>query len=406
MKRNHCLICGGQHLTKILDLGNHPYADTFIAEKDNCNLLPVYKLSCVLCQDCGQVQTESVTNPEDRYNLYDYSYTSSNSSVSRSHWQNYSQDVISKLSVKEKDRICEIGSNDGFLLDFFKQHGAIVLGIDASKKLVEISNSNGIPAIQKIFSLNISDEILKSHPKFDVVVANNVFNHADEPISFSKGVKNLLKSNGHFVFEVPYWKSTIDSQKIDQVYHEHVSYFTATSVKKMMEKIDFSVVDIEVVDYHGGSLRVYAQKSDNIEHCEKLYDLMKNESYLFDEITYDNLITDLQRKKHLFLKDLFEAKVLKNIPIVAIGAAAKGNTFLNYMNLNSTLVDYVTDSSPLKQGKSTPLTNIPITSDEILSKYDDVYAIILSWNLSDKIKQKLHHINKNIKFINFYKDYQ
>ena len=114
----------------------------------------------------------------------------------------------------------------------------------------------------------------------------------------------------------------------------------------------------------------------------------------------------MQRKKALFLKDLFEAKVLKNTPIVAIGAAAKGNTFLNYMNLNSTLVDYVTDSSPLKQGKSTPLTNIPITSDEILSKYDDVYAIILSWNLSDKIKQKLRHINKNIKFINFYKDYQ
>ena len=280
------------------------------------------------------------------------------------------------------------------------------MGIDASEKLVEISNSRGIPSVQSIFSLNVSNEILKSHPKFDAVIANNVFNHADKPLSFSEGVKNILKNNGHFIFEVPYWKSTIDSQKIDQVYHEHVSYFTATSVKKMMEKINFSVIDIEVVDYHGGSLRVYAKKSNNAVHCQKLYDLMNNESYLFKEITYNNLVTDLQRKKALFLKDLFEAKVLKNTPIVAIGAAAKGNTFLNYMNLNSTLVDYVTDSSSLKQGKSTPLTNIPITSDEILSKYDNVYAIILSWNLSDKIKEKLHHINKNIKFINFYKDYQ
>ena len=99
MKREHCLICDSTHLTKILDLGNHPYADTFIHEKDSCNLLPVYKLSCALCQDCGQVQTESITQPEDRYNLYDYSYTSSNSSVSRSHWQNYSQDVINKINI-------------------------------------------------------------------------------------------------------------------------------------------------------------------------------------------------------------------------------------------------------------------------------------------------------------------
>jgi hypothetical protein len=175
---------------------------------------------------------------------------------------------------------------------------------------------------------------------------------------------------------------------------------------KLMERAKFSIIDIDVVDYHGGSLRVYAQKSNNIVHCDKLYDLIDKESYLFEESTYQKLTEDLQRKKALFLKDLFEIRTLKNIPVIAIGAAAKGNTFLNYMNLDSTFVEYVTDSSPLKQGKTTPLTNIPITSDDILSKYNEVYAIILSWNLSDKIKNKLRLINKNIKFINFYKDYQ
>ena len=405
MKRDTCLICGSKNLSNILDLGNHPYADTFIPEEDSYKLLPVYKLSCALCEDCGQIQTETITNPQDRYNLFDYSYTSSNSSVAKQHWIEYCEEVKANLSITNTDRICEIGSNDGFLLSLFKKNGNQVLGIDASQNLVEISNSNGTPAIQSIFDAAASVKILKTEEKFNLVMANNVFNHANEPYSFSVGVNNLLKNKGYFVFEVPYWKSTVDSQKIDQVYHEHVSYFTATSVMKLMERAKFSITNISVVNYHGGSLRVYAQKSNNIAHCNKLYDLINKESYLFEQNTYQELTEQLQRKKTLFLKDLFEIKTLKNIPVIAIGAAAKGNTFLNYMNLNSTFVEYVTDSSPLKQGKTTPLTNIPITSDDILSKYNEVYAIILSWNLSDKIKDKLRLINKNIKFINFYKDY-
>ena len=405
MKRDTCLICGSKNLSNILDLGNHPYADTFIPEEDSYKLLPVYKLSCALCEDCGQIQTETITSPQDRYNLFDYSYTSSNSSVAKQHWIEYCEEVKANLSITNTDRICEIGSNDGFLLSLFKKNGNQVLGIDASQNLVEISNLNGTPAIQSIFDAAASVNILKTEEKFNLVMANNVFNHANEPYSFSVGVNNLLKNKGYFVFEVPYWKSTVDSQKIDQVYHEHVSYFTATSVMKLMERAKFSITNISVVNYHGGSLRVYAQKSNNIAHCNKLYDLINKESYLFEQNTYQELTEQLQRKKTLFLKDLFEIKTLKNIPVIAIGAAAKGNTFLNYMNLNSTFVEYVTDSSPLKQGKTTPLTNIPITSDDILSKYNEVYAIILSWNLSDKIKDKLRLINKNIKFINFYKDY-
>ena len=324
MKRDNCLICGSNALSKIIDLGNQPYADTFVDENRYHDMLPVYNLSCAMCDSCGHVQTTCTTSPLERYNMFDYSYTSSNSSVAKRHWSDYSKEVMDFLSVStvEGISVCEIGSNDGFLLSLFKNVGAKVLGVDASEYLVNIANHNNIPTIQSIFDYDNSDDILRIFKqKFDLVMANNVFNHSDNPLSFSMGVNNILKDGGFFVFEVPYWKSTIDSHKIDQIYHEH--------------------------------------------------DIKNN----------------------------------KNVPIIAIGAAAKGNTFLNFMNLDSSIVDFVTDSSVHKQGKYTPLTNIKIVSDDILLNYDEVYAIILSWNLSEKIKNKLRLINKKIKFINFYEDY-
>ena len=406
MKRNKCLICQSNKLLDIIDLGNQPYADTFVDIENSHKMLPVYRLSCDLCEECGQVQTKAITNPTERYNLFNYSYTSSNSSVAKKHWNEYSQDIIKKTHTTSNHRVCEIGSNDGYLLSLFKERKNDVLGIDASKHLVNIANVNQIRTIQSVFDFVSSQEILKSEGSFDLVIANNVFNHSNEPLSFANGVNNILCDGGYFIFEVPYWKNTVDSHKIDQIYHEHVSYFTARSAKTIMEETGFSIIDIRVVDYHGGSLRVYAKKTENMDaHCAELYRLMHKEKYLFDKKTYQDLNNVLQRKKISFLTDILKIKTDNN-SVIAIGAAAKGNTFLNYMNLDSTIIDYVTDSSPHKQGKSTPLTNIKIMSDDILKEYEKVYAIILSWNLSDKIKEKLRSINKNIKFINFYEDYQ
>ena len=409
MKRDNCLICGSNALSKIIDLGYHPYADTFVNEKRYHSILPVYNLSCVMCDSCGHVQTSTITDPSERYNMFDYSYTSSNSSVAKSHWGNYSRDVVDFLNLSDKQDtfVCEIGSNDGFLLSLFKMNGCDVLGVDASEYLVDIANNNGIPTIQSIFDHNNSHKVIeKTKQNFDLVMANNVFNHSDNPMSFARGVNSILKNEGCFVFEVPYWKSTVDSYKIDQIYHEHVSYFTALSVKNVMERNGFEVIDIKVVDYHGGSLRVYARKTSNeIQHCQTLYALINEERYLHEKKTYLSLMKDMQKKKLMFLKDIFTIKNDRNIPIIAIGAAAKGNTFLSYMNLNSSIIDYVTDSSQHKQGKYTPLTGIKIVSDDVLLNYDEVYAIILSWNLSEKIKEKLRAINRKVKFINFYEDY-
>ena len=400
MKRKTCLICGSNKLNKILDLGYHAYADSFIPKERKYDCLKVYNLSCALCEDCGQVQTISKTDPKERYSLYDYSYTSSNSKVSREHWKKYADTICKKFSLGENSLVVEVGSNDGCLLKYFKSHNQRVIGVDASEYIAELAEKSGIKTIVGLFDYNLSQDIVRKHSNADLVVANNVFNHSEDPISFTKGISNLLKKDGYFVFELPYWKNSIDSQKIDQVYHEHVSYFTAKSSKKIMETCGFKIIDIEVVDYHGGSLRVYAQKTKNtnIEHCDKLYEFIKNEAPLFDLVTYKDLIKQLLQRKNNLNKKLIEIKS-KNIPIVAIGAAAKGNTSLTYLSLDNTIIDYVTDTSVHKKNKLTPLTGIPIVDDNILASYEEVYALILCWNLSDVVKQKLKTINNKIKFL-------
>ena len=362
MKRKECLICGSKKLNKIIDLGMHPYADTFIDSSRQSDPLPIYNLSCVMCNNCKLIQTETITKADERYNLFDYSYTSSNSSTSKNHWREFCESISNKLSLDQNSTMCEIGSNE-----------------------------------------EESNRLLKNQGLSDIVIANNVYNHSDDPISFTTGVKNLLKEGGHYIFEVPYWKSTIDSRKVDQIYHEHVSYYTITSLKNLLEKCNFEIIEVKVVEYHGGSLRVIARKntSEKLFHYDDITSQIKEESYLFQNQTYEILNKELSSRKIEFLSDLYKYKK-EGYNIIAIGAAAKGNTLLNFLNLNNSLVDYVTDTSTYKQGKKTPLSDIEICGDEIFSTFDKVCGLILSWNLTEPIKNKIRQINPNIKYINFY----
>ena len=405
MKRKECLVCQNDNLTEIINLGSHAYADTFISEQRQFEALPVYMLFCNLCKKCGQIQTGVETKPEERYGLHNYSYTSANSASSKNHWKKYTTEVLEKLLIEKKSTIIEIGSNDGFLLSQFKKSGHDVLGVDASDYMCKIAIEKGIPSISTIFNEHTSKKIkqkVKTAP--NLIVANNVFNHSDEPISFAKGVNNLLKPGGYFVFELPYWRCSIESMKIDQIYHEHVSYFTARSSKQLMNSTGFEILDIEVVDYHGGSIRVYAKKVKNDPINNPIVDKMiQDETHLFELSTYQEMMSSFDKSKHRFVSKLINMKSREK-KIVAVGAAAKGNTFLTYLNLDTSILDYVTDASRHKQGKYTPLTNIPIVDDSILKNYDDVCVLILSWNLAKKLGPKLKKINPNLEIISFYEE--
>ena len=395
-----CLITG-ESVTKILDLGQHAYADTFIAE-DQLNLSePVFPLELHLNPASGQIQLGYVSHAEDRYNLYSYSYTSSNSKTARAHWDEYAAIIQEKYPVQ--GLVVEIGSNDAYLIKQFQRDGVKTLGIDSSGDMCEIALKQGVDSIHALFNQTVADEVLKRFGPAKLIMANNVFNHANNPVDFARGVADLLDENGIFVFEVPYWASMIQSDRfVDMVYHEHVSYFTIKSTWNLLQQAGIEIVDFDVVDYHGGSIRVIARRSTNNEMPFLVKGAIEHEIELglFDSQFYAKLQKKFEQQRNTWLFNFYQ--ILAKDPdavIIGVGAAAKANTWLTWHGLNKTVVKYIADASEHKQGKYTPLTRIPICSDNEFANYENPYALILSWNIGEPLEQVLLNINPNTRFI-------
>lgn len=388
---------------EILDLGMHAFADTFIPLNKLDSSEPIHQLACILDPLTGMINNKIITVDYDRYNLYDYSYTSSNSNFAKNHWQDFAR-FIDNLMQKKNSNIIEIGANDGFLCSVLKNYNHNVLAIDSSKLMTELCQQRGISSINMIFSLKSVENSNLVGAKHECIIANNVFNHSNDPLDFLLAVKNLLTKDGYFVFEVPYWLNLVDSLHFDQIYHEHISYFTVFSLKNLLLLAGFEIVDFEIVDYHGGSLRITSQikksaTSVSAKKIEEQISLEKNKG-LFDKKTYIEFEQKIKNKRSKFLANMHNLKAINpSIPFVGVGAAAKANTLLTYYGLNSTYLEFITDMSEFKIGKFTPLTRIPIFSDDVFKNSNHFYAIILSWNISATLKQSILSINRNVRFI-------
>jgi len=385
---------------KIIDLGMHPFSDTFISKEQLSLSEPIYPLNCYLDPVSSLITTGVKTSADDRYNLYDYSYTSSNSNFSRSHWNDYSEFLSNKGLIDETSSVIEIGSNDGYLSLQIKEKVKNIIGIDSSRYISDLAVKNGLYTIPEIFNSEQAIKIKNKHGRFNLIIANNVLNHIDELHDFCRAIDDLLEDKGRFIFEVPYWKYTVKDFKYDQIYHEHVNYFTLKSIDFIFNKFNLFIEDFLEVDYHGGSLRVVISRSK--KECYNLKQAIISEEKLglFSISTYIDFQEKIEKDRSELIIKLHQIKSEK-IPIIAVGAAAKGNTFLNFHKLDSSIIDFVTDSSPHKIGKFTPLSRIEISSDEeVFKNYKEAYALILSWNLSKPIKKKLKELNPKIKFLN------
>ena len=386
MKNKSCSICKKKFL-RIIDLGNHPCADTFVKNQNLAKNLKKYPLQVGFCS-CNHLTAINKISQNERYTKFDYSYTSDNSPVSRNHFYKIAKIINKKFNLNIKNSIIEIGSNDGTFLKYIKKISNIkMLGVDPSKNMCNLAKKKGIKTYNNFFNLNNSKKIKKKYGFFHLLYAANVFNHIDDPSNFLKGCNHILQDEGIIILEVPDLDSLINTCGFDTIYHEHRQYFSINSMKKILNKNNFTLISFEKINYMSGSLRVFAKKNiNNIKLTNKKVSEQKK---------YLNNFINFQKKIFLIKSEIlnFIAKYKKkNKTIIGIAAATKGNTLLNFCGINYNDLKFIIENSPYKINKFTPGSAIPIINEKTQKKYDA--AIILPWNITKHLYRKFLHKSK------------
>ncbi len=390
-----CHLCGSSNLVKTIDLGFHPLADFFVKEHQLNEMERRYPLSVLLCRECGHSMNSYVVPAEVRYQENDYSYDSSNSKIAIQHFTDMAREVSERAGSAPGDLVVDIGSNVGTLLAGFKALGMRVQGVDPSHNIAALAVENGIPTINDFWSEAASGEIQKLG-KAKVITMTNAFNHVSDLHAFMKALVPALRDDGVFVIELPYYLTLLLKYHFDTIYLEHVSYVSVKPLMAFFERFGLTVLHAEENDYMSGSVRIFVGKGQSDATVAELIEKEKAAG-LFEEQTYIEFCKKLEALKVHLLGELVAARKAGG-KIVAIGAAAKGNTLLNYCGIDRTLIDFATDASPLKVGKYTPGSHLPIKSDDAI---DDTvtHALILAWNIADFLIGKIGPKHPHLDFI-------
>ena len=395
MNVTRCHLCGGKDLIEVLDLGLHPLADFFVKKSQLGKTDPRYPLALLLCQKCGHGMNSFVVPATVRYQENDYSYDSGNSKVSVQHFSDMAKEVWQRGKMKKGDLVVDIGSNIGTLLAAFKELGAEVQGVDPATNIAKLAEQAGIPTITDFFNAPTCKEILKKgKPK--VITMTNAFNHVSDLETFMRDIRSILPKNGTFVIELPYFLEILRKKHFDVIYLEHVSYIAVKPLRDFLKKFKLNITHVEENDYMSGSLRVYMGYGKESPRALE-YIALEEKTGLYDNEVWKKFATDVRDCKSNLLKELKAAKKPGG-KIVAIGAAAKGNTLLNYCGIDTALIDFATDASPLKIGKYTPGSRLPIKSDDAIDE-SITDALILAWNIADLLKKKIAPKHPKLHFI-------
>jgi SAM-dependent methyltransferase len=386
MKNKTCGVCGKKFL-KILDLGLHPCADTFVKNQKIAKKLKKYSLQVGFCT-CNHLTAINKISANERYTKFDYSYTSDNSVVSRNHFYQISKLINKKFKIKAKHSIIEIGSNDGTFLRYINEISKVnVLGVDPSKFMCNLAKKRGVRTYNDFFTFNNSKKIKNKYGSFELLYAANVFNHVDNVNDFLQGCYHVLKNDGLIVLEVPDLDSLIDTCGFDTIYHEHRQYFSINSITKILYKNNYTLLSFEKIKYMSGSLRIFAKKNTkNIKF--KTETTYQKKRYLDNFIKFQKKIFLIKSEIWNFINKYKKEKKT----IIGIGAATKGNTLLNFCGISHNDLKCIIESSPYKINKFTPGSAIAIINEEIIKEFDA--AIILPWNITKFLYKKFLHKNK------------
>lgn len=387
-KSNKCLICGSRQLTKYLSLGKSALANAYLT-KDQLDK-PELKvpLEVYFCHNCYLAQLLHIVDRELIYN--EYAYFSSTSPMLVKHFEEYANEVFCRFPNQSKQLVVDIGSNDGVLLKPFKRLGAKVLGVDPAKNIAEIANENGIETVAQFFCKEIVPQLVKKYGKAGVITSNNTLAHTDILHDIFDGIRDFLDDDGVFVFEVQYLVDLLQHNEFDNTYHEHICYHSIHPLSYLLRMHSMEIFDVIHTDTHGGGIMVFTchnSSSFRVRKSVKQFLQMEKEMGIHLIETYHNFAARPQLMKKKLRKLLLELKRLGK-KIAAYGASAKGMTLLQYCNIDTSLIDYITDSAPSKQGKFTPGTHIPIVPEDTLKINKPDYIVITAWNYAKNIMEK------------------
>lgn len=388
-----CHICQSKKLHKFLSLGPIPLANSFLQPDQLGVTEPYYPLDVCFCSNCGLVQLAQVIAPEILFK--DYAYLSGTSMPMKAHFAKLAQSTIQRFSLTEGNLVLDIGSNDGILLENFQRYGLRVLGIEPATNVAKLALLRGVETLNDFFSESLAHRIRLDKGQPRVILGTNVLAHVADLEGFLRGVNHLLSDDGVFVIEVPYLVDMLSKVEFDTIYHEHLRYFAVRPLIALFSKFGMGIVDVERVNVHGGSLRVYVQKStDSVSSSVMKLLNLEIEAKVDSLETYQKFAEDVSRIKEDLLSLL---KTLKNqgAKITGYGAPAKGNILLNYCKIGTGMLDYITDTTPFKQGCYTPGMHIPVFPESHFHEFPPDYALLLAWNYADSILQKESEYRRN-----------
>lgn len=396
-----CRHCNTELEFVFCNLGNSPVSNDLLT-KDQLNQPEVfYPLKVYVCHNCFLVQIDEFKKHESIFNE-EYVYFSSCSSSWLEHVKNYTNQMIDRFGFSQNNLIVEIASNDGYLLQYFHEKGISVLGIEPTRNTAEVAIKKGIHTVVDFFSADFALNNFKEK-KADLIIGNNVLAHVPNINDFVKGMKYSLAPTGIITMEFPHLLNLISEKQFDTIYHEHFSYLSFYSVKRIFESFELQLFDVEEIPTHGGSLRIYAKHhSDNTKSITKSVDELriKENKFCINNIeTYFNFSEKIKKVKFDFLNFLITQKK-KNKKIVAYGAAAKGNTLLNYCGIKEDIIEYVVDISKTKQGKYLPGSHISIVSEDKIRQDKPDFIVIFPWNIKEEIINQLIYVREwNCQFV-------
>lgn len=392
---NHsgCRFCG-EHLRHVfVDLGASPLVQSFLSAEQLNQMEPFYPLLVYVCEKCFLVQLQEFVAPENIFS--DYLYFASFSDSWLAHAKRYTDEMVQRFPLTGDSLVVEIASNDGYLLQYFQEKKIPVLGVEPAANVAAVAVKKGIASLVQFFNSGTARELVAQGKRADLLLGNNVLAHVPDVNDFVEGMKILLKPGGVITMEFPHLVRLMEENQFDTIYHEHFSYFSFLTVEKIFAAHGLVLFDVQELPTHGGSLRIFARHAEDSAKAvgPRVGELRNREIAAgYNRLeTYFQFAEQVKETKRKLLEFLISAK-REGKKIAAYGAAAKGNTLLNYCAIRTDFVDFTVDRSPYKQGRFLPGTRIPVYSPEEIRKVRPDYLLILPWNLKDEIMQQNAYI--------------